>query len=216
MAAPSEQERAQEQAWRQRQAAPLNTLPEYSSGGNETEQGGDAGQSSDEENQEVESVEDMDRAKQQLYQDQLAARKKETLAQSAAAEEQEQGEGEAQEPSKDNMVLFAASLFLAAVKDLLDLIGIETAGLLGTFINLFIGGSFALILLLRGSKLNNSKTIIRYIIAGIAEFIPVVNFLPMWTISVIWEKLEKKLPANMQVISKVAGGSGQKNLPSPK
>ncbi|MFH1207184.1 MAG: hypothetical protein V1668_01090 [Patescibacteria group bacterium] len=214
----SSQEKAAKSAWaqRQQQSAPMQSMPEQMPGG-KAEASSDGTGENEEENEEPETVEDEDLTKRELYQEQLSKQKQQSAQmKDATVSAEESGEGEAEEPSKDNLILFFAALFVAGAKDLLDLIGIETFGLLGTFVNIFISGVFALILLLRGSKLNNSKTIIRYVIAGIAEFIPVVNFLPMWTISVLWEKLEKKLPASMQVVSKIGGDAGQKNQPTVK
>ncbi len=207
MVALTEQEHAQQKAWRQRQAAP-STLPEYTPAEKENASGED-GEQFDEEKPELESVEEMDQAEKEMNKIQLDSRKKAALKQSAASEEKAQAEGEtgAGGGSSDNIILFAASLFLAGIKDLLDFLSLGT---LGTFINIFISGAFAIILLMRGSKLNKSKTLVRYIAAAIIEFIPFLNFIPTWTLSVLWEKLEKKLPASMQVAGKAAGDGNEK------
>jgi hypothetical protein len=205
MAALTEQERAQKQAWQQRQTS-SSTLPEYTSAPKkdapadeaEASGGGDEG---------PQTVIEEDEMQRTLDQELLAKRKAAAAEQSAAAETaEESGEGETQEPSGDSMILFAASLFLAGVKDLIDFLSLGT---LGTIINIFVTGAFTIILLMRGSKLNKSKALARYVVAAIIEFIPFLNFMPTWTISVLWEKLEKKLPASMQVVSKAAGDNKQ-------
>jgi len=206
MVALTEQERAQKQAWQQRQTS-SGTLPEQAMSGQDGGQEED-GELEGEDEPEIESEEAADRARQEMDKIKLAARKQQTLQQSDSAEKQEQtdNEEEAQKPSGDNMILFAASLFLAAVKDLIDFLSLGT---LGTIINIFVTGAFTIILLMRGSKLNKSKALARYVVAAIIEFIPFLNFMPTWTISVLWEKLEKKLPASMQVVSKAAGDNKQ-------
>lgn len=203
----TEQEKAYKAEWQQRQAASLNALPDYAL--NKEREDAEGADTEPRSGDEVESPEEQDQADRELYQQHLGEQKAQVAAEAAAtqqAEEEADGaEGAADSESKDNLILFAVSLFLAGLKDLLDFLGIETIGILGTIINVVITAAFSLILLMRGSKLNSNKALVRYIAAAVIEFIPVLNFLPTWTIAVLWEKLEKRLPANLQVTAKAAG-----------
>jgi hypothetical protein len=109
-------------------------------------------------------------------------------------EEETSGEETAGTPPqpRGNNLLFGLSLTLALIKDIFDFFDIVDLGLIGIFINFIPTAAFGLILLLQGSSINKKKAVQKKALAAIAEFIPIVSFLPWWTISVIWEKVEQK------------------------
>jgi len=92
--------------------------------------------------------------------------------------------------AKQNFTIFMLTLSLAAVKDLIDFVSL---GIIGTLINVVVTLAFMAILLFQGSSMKKmKKRWIRYGIAAVAEFIPVISILPFWSGSVIWDRISKK------------------------
>jgi hypothetical protein len=87
--------------------------------------------------------------------------------------------------------LYAAALFAAILKDLLDWIGIGSLPAIGTIITICVSIFIFLMLLLAGSSSKikiASKIVRRYLILGLGtlvEFLFGLNFLPVLTLTVI-------------------------------
>jgi len=87
---------------------------------------------------------------------------------------------------------FLMALGLAAVKDLWDFITeFFDAGLTGSLLNILITTALIIIVMFQGiwfKRFIIKKFWKRYVAVAIAEFIPIVNFFPWWTISIILVK----------------------------
>ena len=108
------------------------------------------------------------------------------------------------------MVTFMVSVGLASIKDVIDLIStFISVGLIGSAINFIVTGALALILIIQGSSLKRAgvlkKYVKRYGITAIAEFIPIISFLPLWIIAVILARREamKKRSSKQEAMLKL-------------
>jgi len=91
--------------------------------------------------------------------------------------------------------LFKLSLGLAAAKDGWDLLTeYFDAGITGIVINFGITTAFAIVLLMQGKTLGSTKRVARYGIAALVEFLPLISYLPFWTIAVVYDKMKKNKP----------------------
>jgi len=87
--------------------------------------------------------------------------------------------------------IFLATLFLAGLKDLIDsIVDLVDAGLTGSLINIIVTLAFTIVLLLQG-KTKRKLKMKRYAVGAIAEFIPIINWLPFWTGTVLYDKFAK-------------------------
>ena len=93
---------------------------------------------------------------------------------------------------------FLFALALAIIKDFVDIASIEIGGLAGSLLNIAVTWALFTATVLQGSY------IIKFIIkkmwkwlasSAIAEFIPIINIFPSWTISVLlmWRAVKKKI-----------------------
>lgn len=142
------------------------------------------------ENEELEEVEQMQAAQQM---NQLRLRQQVALEQ-VAMEESAQAESETTTamPTAAKMggLTFYALLGLSVVKDIVDFIGL---GVAGTIVNIVVVCLFVLIILVQGAgALRDFIKKRKYILmlGAVAEFIPFVELLPVWTLAVLWARME--------------------------
>ncbi len=90
------------------------------------------------------------------------------------------------------MFTFGAAFVLAAVKDIIDFF---TLGWIGTIINIVVVGALLLIMLFSSPSTKEFLKKRKVILAGGAfvEFLPVLSFVPVWTLAVIWSMIESRI-----------------------
>ncbi|MDD5341683.1 MAG: hypothetical protein PHC97_04620 [Patescibacteria group bacterium] len=83
--------------------------------------------------------------------------------------------------------IWYAAIILAAGYDLYNLVGLETGSWLDWITDILLGGGLGALLWTQGAKKNQTKRIIIWLSTTVAEIIPFVGLLPLWTLAVMYQ-----------------------------
>lgn len=94
-------------------------------------------------------------------------------------------------PKKIGIFSFAGMLALGVMKDLIDFVD---WGILGTVLNIVPIMGILLIVVITGGSLMEFMNKKKYILGSGAalEFLPIIAFLPIWTLSIFWLYIESR------------------------